>query len=96
MFETMMVVLPVDAQVAELVGELRARQPLPPTGDHRRPGHRAQQRIGWIMDLFIAATAWLHGYDVVTYNVGDFQTIAWILPSRDPGTALTIHRPESL
>ncbi len=48
------------------------------------------------MDLFIATTAWVHGYDVVTHNVDDFQTIASMLPSRDPGTALAIYRPESL
>jgi predicted nucleic acid-binding protein len=88
--------LPLNADAAELAGELRARQPLPPTGRRRRPGQRSEQRIGWIMDLFITATAWVHGYDVVTYNVDDFSAIAGLLPSADPENTLRILQPDSL
>ncbi len=93
--ETAMRALPLNADAAELAGELRARQPLPPTGRRRRPGQRPGPRIGWIMDLFIAATAWVHGFDVVTYNVDDFAAIAALLPS-DLEAGLKILQPDSL
>lgn len=48
------------------------------------------------MDLFIAATAWVHGYDIVTYNVDDFTRIAALLPSSDPETTLEVRHPESM
>src|SRR5947209_19269261 len=59
LLDATMLVLPLDGDAAEVAGELRARHPLPPTGSRRRPGERSQQRIGWIMHLFIAATAWI-------------------------------------
>ncbi len=48
------------------------------------------------MDLFIAATARVHGYDVVTYYVDDFSAIAGMLPTAGPETTLGILQPDSL
>jgi len=48
------------------------------------------------MDLFIAATAWMHGYDIVTYNISDFAMIASLLPAASPRTSLQVHHPDSL
>ncbi len=42
------------------------------------------------MDLFIAATVWVHGYDLVTRNVGDFERIAELLPAPDAESRLHI------
>jgi predicted nucleic acid-binding protein len=89
-------VLPLTAQAAELAGELRAKHPLPPTGTRRRAGQRPEQRVAWVMDLFIAATAWVHGHDVVTSNVDDFARIALLLPYAGATDRLAVHRPESL
>lgn len=64
-----MVVLPLTAEAAEIAGELCAQQAFPPTGRRRRKGSRGQQHVAWIMDLFVGATVWVHGYDLVTRNL---------------------------
>jgi predicted nucleic acid-binding protein len=89
-----MVVLPLTAEAAEIAGELRAQQAIPPTGTRRRKGSRGEQHVAWIMDLFIAATVWAHGYDLVTRNVGDFERIAELLPAPDAESRLRVIHPE--
>ncbi len=89
-----MVVLPLTAEAAEIAGELRAQQVLPPTGRRRSDGSRGEQRVAWIRDLFIGATVWAHGYDLVTRNVRDFQRIAELLPSPDEDSRLLVIQPD--
>jgi predicted nucleic acid-binding protein len=89
-----MVVLPLTAEAAEIAGELRAQQAFPPTSTRRRKGSRGEQHVAWIMDLFIAATVWVHGYDLVTRNVGDFERIAELLPAADAESRLHVIHPE--
>lgn len=89
-----LVVLPLTAEAAEIAGELRAQQAFPPTGTRRPKGSRGEQHVAWIMDLFIAATVWVHGYDLVTRNVGDFERIAELLPAADAESRLHVIHPE--
>jgi len=67
--------LAMDADAATVFGRLRAFHPTPPTGGRRRTGSRGDQRVGWILDLQIAACAWVHGYGVMTENLRDFVEI---------------------
>lgn len=78
-------VLPFDMRAAHLAGEARALAPTPPAG--RRPERRskAEHRAGWLIDLQIAATAYVHGHDIVTSNKGDFDAIARTFDQLAPG-----------
>jgi predicted nucleic acid-binding protein len=63
-------ILAFDERAADVAGALRARMPIPPprpTGkrQHQRRS-KADSRVAWIMDLQTAATAFVHGYDLVT------------------------------
>jgi predicted nucleic acid-binding protein len=46
------------------------------------------------MDLFIGATVWVHGYDLVTRNLRDFERIATLLPSPDADSRLLVIQPD--
>lgn len=70
LFET----LPFDHASAILAGRLRALRPLPPTGA-RRSGTKPDQRAGWVIDIQIAACAWIHGRAVITANTRDFEAL---------------------
>jgi predicted nucleic acid-binding protein len=94
LIERTVVVLPLTADAAEIAGELRAKQALPPTAGRRREGSRGVQRVAWIMDLFIGATVWVHGYDLVTRNLRDFERIAALLPSPDADSRLLVIQPD--
>lgn len=71
LFET----LPLDRPAAILAGRLRALRPLPPTGSRRRDGTKPDQRAGWVLDIQIAACAWVNGRAVVTENTRDFEAL---------------------
>lgn len=64
--------LPLTPAGAEMAGELRANLPVP-------KGH---DPVGWTQDLTTAAIVWAAGFDIVTYNARDFETIAQNLPAR--------------
>jgi predicted nucleic acid-binding protein len=70
--------------------DLIERTVVVPTAGRRREGSRGEQRVGWIMDLFIGATVWVHGYDLVTRNLRDFERIAALLPSPDADSRLLV------
>jgi predicted nucleic acid-binding protein len=78
-------VLPFDGDAAQVAGEIAGRTPLPPR-PRRRGDTKASTRAGWMFDVQIAATAWVHGHGVLTENVGDFEAIARITKSAYPGT----------
>jgi predicted nucleic acid-binding protein len=75
--------LPLDASAAVVAGRLRATRPVPPTGA-RRAGTKPEQRAGWVLDLQIAACAWVHGYSLATANRQDFEAIAGMLSDLYP------------
>lgn len=82
------IVVPFDCRAAELAGRLLAHHPHPPTHNHRRHGTRAQQRAAWMLDVQIAACAFVGGYGVLTENLTDFTVlraaIARLLPGVSP------------
>jgi predicted nucleic acid-binding protein len=84
LFET----LPLDRASAILAGRLRASHPVPPTGARRRGGTKPEQRAGWVLDIQIAACAWIHGRAVVTDNARDFEAlrdaISELYPAHSP------------
>jgi predicted nucleic acid-binding protein len=68
-------VVPFAATGGVLAGRLLALLPHPPSGRHRRPGTRAQQRAAWALDVQIASCAFAGGYGVLTENVADFAVL---------------------
>lgn len=80
------ITLPFDAPGAVAAGRLRAACPTPPTTGTRRAGTRPEQRAGWVLDLQIAACAWVHGHAIMTANRRDFAAIAALLLELYPGT----------
>jgi predicted nucleic acid-binding protein len=71
-------VLALDVAAAVVAGRLRAVYPVPPSGE-RRSGTKPEQRAGWLLDLQIAAAAWVAGHSIVTHNRRDFETIAHLI-----------------
>lgn len=68
-----------------------------PVPGGRRPGvsrSKAEERVSWYADILIAATAFVHGYDLMTRNTTDFQRIAAAMPTDSPGDALQVHQPD--
>jgi len=87
--------LPVTTDVAILAAEILAALPVPGA---RRPGDsrsKAEDRVSWHADILIAATAFVHGYDLMTRNVKDFERIPAAMPTDAPGDALQVHPPTS-
>lgn len=71
-------VVGLDAAGLVVAGRLRARILIPPSP--RRKGQtRPDQRVGWVADIEIAATAWRWHLPLVTLNEGDFAVLADIL-----------------
>jgi predicted nucleic acid-binding protein len=86
--------LPVTADAAILAAHVRAVLPVP--GGRRPTASRgkAEDRVSWHADILIAATAFVHGYDLVTRNLRDFRRIGSAMPTDAPGDALQVHAPE--
>ncbi len=60
-------VLPFDDRAAEIAGVLRADMPAPPVPARRSRGRsKAETRVAWVLDIQIAATAFVHGYELVS------------------------------
>jgi len=85
--------LPLTASGAEVAGELRAERHVPPSGGPGRKSPKTERRVGWVLDLLIASTAWVHGYDIVTRNLRDFECIAELLPAPDEDSRLLVSEP---
>lgn len=85
--------LALDIEAADVAGELRAMQPIPPTTGTKRTTEKPERRAGWVLDLFVAATAWVNGCDVVTRNRRDFERIAELLPVLDEDDHLQVSEP---
>ncbi len=60
-------VLAFDDRAAEVAGALRADMPTPPLSTRRsRERSKAESRVAWMLDIQTAATAFVHGYDLVS------------------------------
>ncbi len=60
-------VLTFDDRAADIAGALRATLPTPPSNARRPKGRsKPDNRVAWILDIQIAATAFAHGYDLLT------------------------------
>lgn len=77
-------VLPLDARGAQLAGDARAVRPVPPPRRGERRS-KAERRVAWLLDLQIAAAAYVHGHDVATGNLRDFEAIGDVFAELAPG-----------
>jgi predicted nucleic acid-binding protein len=68
-------VIAFDEHAAVVAGRLRARHPTGP-GQRRKGRSKPDARAGWVLDLQIAACAWVAGRAVATDNGADFAHIA--------------------
>jgi len=71
-------VIAFDDHAAVVAGRLRARHPTGP-GRRRKGQGKPDARAGWVLDLQIAACAWVAGRAVATDNRADFDQIATAL-----------------
>lgn len=85
--------LPLTASGAEVAGALRAERHVPPSGGTGRKSPKTERRVAWMLDLLIASTAWVHGYDMVTRNLSDFECIAELLPTPHEDSRLLVNEP---
>ena len=80
-------VLPLDAGIAVIAGELSALLPHPPTSPqraHRLVESRQNRQVRWRFDILIAATALVMRMRLVHNNAVDFETIRSAV-ERSPG-----------
>ncbi len=87
-------VLPFDDRAADVAGALRAANPIPPS-TIKRPRDRSKpdNSVAWILDIQIAATAFAHGYDLLTADAHHSliaTQLARLAPTAPP---LRIHPP---
>ncbi len=87
-------VLPFDDRAAEIAGALRATIPTPPS-TLRRPRDRSKpdNRVAWILDIQIAATAFAHGYDLLTTDAHHTIIATQLATLAPTAPALRIHPP---
>ena len=84
-------VVPIDAAVAVVAGEIIALlpdAPTPPRRAHRMAESRQDRLARWRFDVFIAATALVAGMPLVHNNASDFEAIRTAIevsPERFPG-----------
>jgi len=76
-------VIAFDDHAAVVAGRLRARHPTGP-GQRRKEQAKPDARAGWVLDLQIAACAWVAGRAVATDNRADFDHIAAALAGLYP------------
>lgn len=84
-------VVPVDAAVAVVAGEISAlipEAPSSPRRSHRLAESRQERLVRWRFDGVIAATALVAGTPLIHNNAGDFEAIRGAIersPERFPG-----------
>ena len=87
-------VLPFEHRAADIAGALRLRIPTPPPATKRSKSRsKADNRVAWIMDLQVAATVFVHGYDLLSVDA-HHSLIATELSALAPtAPGLTIESP---
>lgn len=90
-------VLAFGDRAAEVAGALRADMPTPPQAGRRsRERSKAEARVAWMLDIQTAATAFAHGYDLVSDDA-HHRHIAQRLAALAPGApALRVTPPPPL
>jgi predicted nucleic acid-binding protein len=88
-------VLSLDRTAAILAGRLRAMQRTPPTGT-RRKGVKPEQRAGWVLDIQIAACAWVNGRQIATENRHDFEVLSDLIAKLYPDGSPLLVTPSPL
>ncbi len=80
-------VLPLTREAALLAGRLRARHPVPPGRSASRPERRPkpERRVAWIVDIQIAATAWLAAEPVCSADQAHFELLRKAIADLYPG-----------
>jgi predicted nucleic acid-binding protein len=82
-------VLAFDDRAADVAGALRAAIPTPPSTRRPRDRSKPENRVAWILDIQIAATVFVHGYDLLTADA-HHTILATQLATLAP-TAPTLH-----
>jgi predicted nucleic acid-binding protein len=82
-------VLAFDDRAADVAGALRAAIPTPPSTRRPRDRSKPENRVAWILDIQIAATVFVHGYDLLTADA-HHTILATRLATLAP-TAPTLH-----
>lgn len=77
-------VLPLNARAAQVAGAVRALRRTPPARGRGRGRSKAEERVAWMLDVETAATAWVHGHDVVTADRGHYEAIAEAIATLAP------------
>ena len=86
-------VLAFNNRAADVAGALRAAIPTPPSSRRPRDRSKPENRVAWILDIQIAATVFVHGYDLLTTDA-HHTILATELATLAPTTpALLIHPP---
>jgi predicted nucleic acid-binding protein len=76
-------VVALDGRAALVAGRLRAAMPHPPSRRDRRS--KTMRQASWLLDIQIAATAFVAGLDVATDNRADFEALRAGLLALFPG-----------
>lgn len=82
-FDALGTVLPLNDVAAVVAGEVRALCPFPVS--RQRGRSKAEGRASWLLDIEIASTAWVAGFNLATANRSDFDAIANAIETLAPG-----------
>jgi predicted nucleic acid-binding protein len=81
-------VLAFEHQAADIAGALRARIPTPPLATKRsKRRSKADSRVAWMLDIQIAATVFVRGYDLLSADAHHpliAQELSVLAPSAPP------------
>lgn len=76
--------VPLDGRAAIVAGRVRAEMPHPPATRRGERRSKTMRQAAWLLDIEIAATAYMAGLDVATENRHDFESIAGVLGALFP------------
>jgi predicted nucleic acid-binding protein len=66
----------LDGRASLVAGRVRAELPHPPRARRGDRRSKTMRQAAWLLDIEIAATAYMAGLDLATENRGDFESIA--------------------
>ena len=86
-------VLAFDNRAADVAGALRAAIPTPPSSRRPRDRSKPENRVAWILDIQIAATVFVHGYDLLTTDAHHTVLATQLATLAPAAPTLHIHPP---